>query len=73
MISEQEYKEKVDILWYSEIILEELKENKKIKRKKVKEIENNLRKLSYDIWLNSPKINNDPLKQKEIISNGIQL
>lgn len=67
MISQQEYKDKVDLLWYSEIILEELKEKKKIKKEQIKKIENKLRKLSYDIWLNSPKIKNNPLKQKEIL------
>jgi len=71
-MNEQEYNKKVDLLWYSEIILEELIDQKKIDKKKKTEIENKLRKLSYEIWLNSPKIKNDSLKQKEIALRCIQ-
>ncbi len=72
MISDEEYTKKVNTLWYSEIALERLKEQKKIKRKQVNQIENKLRKLSYEVWLNSPRIKNDPIKQKEIALKCVQ-
>lgn len=65
-MNDLEYKHKVDFLWNSEIILEELKEKKKITRKEIFKIENKLRKLSYEIWLNSPKIKNDPISKANV-------
>lgn len=61
------YIKKVNFLWEAELVLEDLKERKKVRGKKLKEIENKLRVLSYSVWLSTPKIKNNPMRKRETL------
>ena len=52
-MNEQEFNEwgkNVDNVFYAQIILDELKEKKKLKRKQINLIERRLTELAYEIW-----------------------
>ena len=53
------WKGRVKYLWNAELIFDELKLNKKLNKKEKRKIEEKMRKMTYWIWVNSPKIKNN--------------
>jgi len=62
-MNEQEFEEwgkDVDKVFYAQIILDKLKEEKKINRKQYREIRLKIKKLRYKTFLNSPHLEFNP-------------
>jgi hypothetical protein len=61
------WKERAKYLWEAELIFDELKNSKKLNRKQKKEVEKKMRRMTYWVWVNSPKIkNNIPMRNSVI-------
>ena len=61
------WKERVKYLWDAELLFDELKIKKKLNRKQKKEIEEKMRKMTYWVWVNSPKIKNNLILKENVI------
>ena len=65
MNEEAIWKERVKFLWNAELIFDEIKN--KLGRKQKRKIEEKLRKMTYRLWVTSPKIKNNPKLKEAVI------
>ena len=62
----------VDLVFFSQIILDKLKKNKKINLKQHREIEKKIKKIRYENFLSSPHFEGKEELRKEALISCIQ-
>lgn len=64
MNNQELWEKRVDVLWNAEILFEDLKEKKLLKKEQKNKINKKLEELSCWVWLNSPKTKSLPIAWK---------